>query len=393
MGRPSSFQDSIWALREVSFEVHRGEVLGIIGPNGAGKTTLLKILSRITEPTEGRVEIAGRTSSLLEIGSGFHFELTGRENIYLNGAILGMQRPEIERKFDEIVAFAKIEQFLDTPVKHYSSGMYLRLAFAVAAHLEPDILFVDEVLAVGDAAFQKRCLNKMNEAARSGRTVLLVSHNMPAVMALCRRVIWIERGRIIRDGPAWSVVHSYLGGGNSFCGQKTWAPGEGPGNQWFRLLSVTLKDNHGTPTGRINISEEATVEIEYEVIKDGAKAQFSLVLFDAHGTCVFGSLSNKERNFYGRPLKPGRYRTSCSIYGNLLNNGQYSISVLGASDYWSESFQVERAITFEAVDDGILKGDYPGSYGGLIRPRLKWQTIALEDESEDKPENDGSFDR
>lgn len=205
----ASGNDTIWALKDVSFEVKRGEVIGIIGRNGAGKTTLLKILSRITEPTEGRVEIYGRVGSLLEVGTGFHPELTGRENIYLNGAILGMKRAEVERKFDEIVAFAEIEKFLDTPVKHYSSGMYVRLAFAVAAHLEPEILLVDEVLAVGDAAFQKKCLGKMEDVSKGGRTVLFVSHQMNSIRKLCERCIWMDAGRVRAAGPTAKVVGSY----------------------------------------------------------------------------------------------------------------------------------------------------------------------------------------
>src|SRR5213594_2785977 len=209
-GRPTAQGATLWALRDVSFEVSAGEILGIIGPNGAGKSTLLKILSRITEPTEGRIEIRGRIGSLLEVGTGFHPELTGRENIYLSGALLGMRKAEIDRKFDEIIAFAEVEKFLETTVKHYSSGMYVRLAFAVAAHLEPEILVVDEVLAVGDAAFQKKCLGKMSAVSRGGRTVLFVSHNMAAVENLCQRGIVLERGRAVFDGTSKDAVHHYL---------------------------------------------------------------------------------------------------------------------------------------------------------------------------------------
>ena len=213
---------SIWALKDVSFDINRGEVVGIIGRNGAGKSTLLKILSEITEPTEGRVEIHGRVGSLLEVGTGFHPELTGRENVYLNGAILGMKRAEIERKFDEIVAFAEVEKFIDTPVKHYSSGMYLRLAFAVAAHLEPEILIVDEVLAVGDAAFQKKCLGKMAGVAKEGRTVLFVSHNMPAITRLCERAILLDEGRLLQDGVSHQVVKAYLNAGLGTTAMREW---------------------------------------------------------------------------------------------------------------------------------------------------------------------------
>ena len=376
---PSSQDDVIWALKDVSFEVQPGEVLGIIGRNGAGKTTLLKILSRITEPTTGEAKLYGRVSSLLEVGTGFHPELTGRENIYLNGAILGMRKAEIDRKFDEIVDFAEIEKFIDTPVKRYSSGMYVRLAFAVAAHLEPEILFVDEVLAVGDKAFQQKCLNKMDDVARSGRTVLFVSHNMAAINALCNRAILLDEGVVVKDGVASEVVQAYLNRGASAASKKVWAENERPGNQWFRLISVSLKDAVGAPAKEINISEEASVEIEYEVLEKGAQAQFSVVLYDANGYCVFGSLSNTEKNFHGKGLNAGHYMSVCNLHGNLLNNGRYHVSIIGASAYWNDGFRADYVISFDALDDGVLKGDYPGSYGGVVRPKLTWETVPLSD--------------
>lgn len=233
----------IWALKDVSFEAKRGEVIGIIGRNGAGKTTLLKILSRITEPTGGRAEIQGRVGSLLEVGTGFHPELTGKENIYLNGAILGMRKKEIESKFDKIIAFSEIEKFIDTPVKFYSSGMYVRLAFAVAAHLEPAILLVDEVLAVGDAAFQKKCLGKMEDVAKIGRTVFFVSHNMPAVTRLCQRTILLDEGQIIEDGPSHQVVSSYLQSGTGTSAAREWADlTKAPGQRHCPLMCCASAD-------------------------------------------------------------------------------------------------------------------------------------------------------
>jgi lipopolysaccharide transport system ATP-binding protein len=369
---------AFWALRDVSFEVKRGEVVGLIGRNGSGKSTLLKILSRITGPTEGYAEIHGRVGSLLEVGTGFHPELTGWENIYLNGAILGMKRAEIDRKFDEIVSFAEIEKFLGTPVKRYSSGMYVRLAFAVAAHLEPEIVFVDEVLAVGDAEFQKKCLNKMGDVARSGRTVLFVSHNMTAITSLCERAILLETGRIVKDGSATEVVQSYLDRGGSVAGQKVWPEDQRPGNRSFRLISVSLKNEAGMPVSEIKISSDATIEIEYETLQEGAHAIFSLTLFDASAYCVFSSLSNSVENAYhAHALRLGHYVSSCQLYGNLLNNGRYYVSITGLADYWSDSFYVDRAISFEAVDDGVLKRDYSGTYGGVIRPKLTWKTVPL----------------
>jgi len=247
----------------------------------------------------------------------------------------------------------------------------------VAAHLEAEILFVDEVLAVGDAAFQEKCLRRMGEAARSGRTVLFVSHNMAAITVLCKRAIWIEEGSIFQDGPASRVVQSYLSRGKASSSRKAWAEDERPGNQWFRLISVTLRDKARMPTSQVNISEEATVEIEYEVIQKGARAQFSLVLFDAAGQCVFGSLSNAERNFHGKPLTLGRYLSRCTLYGNLLNDGRYHFSITGGSDYWADSFRLDHILSFEAVDDGVLKGDYSGTYDGVIRPKLTWETLAI----------------
>jgi lipopolysaccharide transport system ATP-binding protein len=368
-GKPNN---KIWALKDVSFEVKRGEVVGIIGRNGAGKSTLLKILSRITEPTKGRARINGRVGSLLEVGTGFHPELSGRENIYLNGAILGMKRTEIERKFDDIVSFAEVEKFIDTPVKHYSSGMYLRLAFAVAAHLEPEILMIDEVLAVGDMSFQSKCLGKMEAIAGEGRTVLFVSHNLPAIKSLCNRAILIDQGVIEKEGDASSVVEYYLLGKQPK-GQIVWPEGERPGNHSLQLISVRLLNAEGLETSVVNISEDFTVEIYYEIVKPNA-AGFSLILFDSGGACVFGSLSNTEKNFYGKPLKCSRYKSSCRLPGNLLNSGNFSFSIVGFSANWTDQFLVERVISFQAIDDGLLRGDYYGGYSGSIRPKLFWET-------------------
>lgn len=383
-GESQAVNNYIWALKDISFDVNKGEILGIIGNNGAGKTTLLKILSRITEPTKGYAEIYGSVGSLLEVGTGFHPELTGRENIYLSGAILGMKKAEIDRKFDEFVAFAEIEKFIDTPVKRYSSGMYVRLAFAVAAHWEPEILLVDEVLAVGDAAFRKKCLGKMEEVAKEGRTVLFVSHNIGAISTLCNRAILLDAGTIIKDGSTQQVIKTYLSRGVANKNQITWSEKERPGNQAFRLVSVSLKAEKGKCAPKINISEDAIIEIEYEVQQEGTHAQFALVLFDVNGYCVFSSLSNTEENIYhGKPLKKGRYKSECRIYGNLLNNEKYYVSIIGATDYWTDSFNVDTVINFEVVDDEILKRDYGSNYSrrGVIRPKLIWKTspIHLED--------------
>lgn len=370
----SELDEVIWALNDVSFEVYRGEVVGIIGSNGAGKSTLLKIISRITKPTKGYAHIYGRVGSLLEVGTGFHSEMTGRENIYLNGTILGMKRKEIEKNFDEIIQFAEIEKFLDTPVKHYSTGMYLRLAFAVAAHMEPEILLVDEVLSVGDAQFQKKCLGKMETVAREeGRTVLFVSHNTAAVKSLCSRAIWINKGKIVQDGPTNQVVNNYLSFGSIRSCKIVWPDDKRPGNNAYKLVSIDLKNTTGDSIGEIDISQDAVLEIEFEVIKNRAQVVFSLVLFDVNDYVVLSSLSNIETNeLHGKYIPKGRYRSRCYLYGNLLNNGTYFVSIIGAAEYYSDAFRVDQIISFEAIDDGVLKRDFSGNYSGVVRPRLVW---------------------
>src|SRR5439155_1585645 len=270
--------DTIWALKNVSFEIPRGEVVGVIGRNGAGKSTLLKLLSRITEPTEGHAEIHGRVGSLLEVGTGFHPELTGRENIYLNGAILGMRRAEIASKFDEMVAFAEIDKFIDTPVKHYSSGMYMRLAFAVAAHLEPEILVIDEVLAVGDAAFQKKCLGKMGEVAKQGRTVLFVSHNLTALQSLCDRAIWLDAGRLISYGQAGSIVHEYLQSTVTSTLERCWDdPGTAPGDKHVRLHRVAVRPRTVRASDPVSVQTPVDLEFSYWNLAPHTVLNLSLV--------------------------------------------------------------------------------------------------------------------
>src|SRR3989440_7842054 len=260
-GNGAPTRRNFWALKDVNLEVKQGELLGIIGHNGAGKSTLLKILSRITKPTTGRVKLDGRVGSLLEVGTGFHPELTGRENIYLNGAILGMRRAEITRKFDEIVAFSEVERFIETPVKWYSSGMYVRLAFSVAAHLEPEILIMDEVLAVGDAAFQQKCLDKMHEIRQQGRTIFFVSHNMPAVTRLCRRVLLMQQGQITADGAAQEVVNTYLSSSWNIGAERVWTDEEAPGNAVVRLRRVRARNEAGETTAVADIRRPIGFEI------------------------------------------------------------------------------------------------------------------------------------
>ena len=356
-----------WALRDVSFDVQPGEVVGIIGKNGAGKSTLLKILSRITPPTKGRVQTRGRVASLLEVGTGFHPELTGRENVFLNGAILGMTRREVARKLDAIVAFAEVENFLDTPVKRYSSGMYVRLAFAVAAHLDPEILIVDEVLAVGDAGFQKKCLGKMSEVSTAGRTVLFVSHNMVAVKSLCEHALWLTQGSVTAFGPTRQVVSEYLSGNKQSVHERRWDRIEqAPGNSTARLLSIALRPHNCAPDEPINTTTPLDIECEVLCDEIGLELNVAVNVFDQQGTCAFASDSPTT-------LSTGcRIRSVCRIPGNLLNDGVYRIDVMLVGDASKQVVGIEQALQFEVVD-GERNGNWFGKWPGIVRPRLDWR--------------------
>jgi lipopolysaccharide transport system ATP-binding protein len=365
--------DTIWALKNVFFEVQPGEAVGIIGRNGAGKTTLLKILSRITEPTTGDINIYGRVSSLLQVGTGFHPELTGRENIYLNGAILGMRKAEIDRKFDEIVAFTEIEKFLDTPVKFYSSGMYVRLAFAVAAHLEPEILLVDEVLAVGDAAFQKKCLGKMGEVTNKGRTVLFVSHNMDAINRLCKRAVLLEEGLLMRDGPALEVTNTYLVGAEGTGGYRNWPQDSQPGTDDLRLTSVRLLKEDGTPISAVNIVEPLRLQIGYYVAKPNLSFR-CVAQIHTQGTLAFATIEPTETV----RTATGHYYSTVEIPRNLLAEGEHSvtISIFTSKGTKHHYVQVKEALLFQVYDPmsgSSARGDYVQTLRGVVRPLLKWQ--------------------
>ena len=375
--------DTFWALKDVSFEVKEGEVVGIIGRNGAGKSTLLKILSRITQPTHGRIEINGRVSSLLEVGTGFHGELTGRENVYMNGTILGMKRVEIARKFDEIVAFAGVERFIDTPVKHYSSGMYLRLAFAVAAHLEPEILIVDEVLAVGDSDFQKKCLGKMANVAKEGRTIFFVSHNMPAITRLCERVIYMDEGKLRLDGTAHEVVKDYLHSGLGAMSSREWLDQDkAPGGEIIRLRAVRIRTEDGQCTEKIDIRKPVGLEMEYVVLKPGYKLRAAVGLTNEEGVHIFDALEH-DSDWRGRIRSPGRYRSTAWIPGNFLAEGTMFVSVgLGTVEPSFSELIERQAVAFQVIDsaDGnSARGDYAGPISGVVRPMLKWNTVSSPD--------------
>jgi len=371
----------IWALKDVTFDIRAGEKVGIIGRNGAGKSTLLKILSEITEPTEGEAHIYGRVASLLEVGTGFHPELTGKENIFMNGAILGMRRAEIKKKFDEIVAFAEIEKFLDTPVKRYSSGMYVRLAFAVAAHLEPEILLIDEVLAVGDAQFQKKCMGKMEDISKGGRTILFVSHNMASIMNLCQRTILLNAGRVEMDDHSPKVVQRYLETGSKVGGEVIWPDiDKAPGNDLVRLHSVRiLQDGQSGPTADVDISKEVLIQITYFNLKEGLRLYAAIWLRDQIGAPLLSSgnatsMSLTKDPWWDCPHPRGLFQSICRIPGNFLNEGRYSVTaIIGIIPNKTQILE-DYLLSFTVHDTGEMRKEYLGGWFGTVRPKLAWNT-------------------
>jgi lipopolysaccharide transport system ATP-binding protein len=371
---------TFWALRNVSFDVAEGEVVGIIGRNGAGKSTLLKILSRITSPTEGHVQVRGRVGSLLEVGTGFHPELTGRENIFLSGAVIGMRRSEVTRQLDQIVDFAGVERFLDTPIKRYSSGMYLRLAFAVAAHLEADVLLVDEVLAVGDAEFQKKCLGRMAEIGATGRTVLFISHSMPSLLRLCRRIILLDHGGVVADGEAHEVVRTYLDTGLATSTQRSWrTPAEAPGDDVARLKSVGIRTEAGPLGGEeVDIRLPIGIEVEYWHLSDDPhlRPSVNVHIRNEDGVCLFVSNDFNNAEWKNRQRSRGVVRATCWIPGNFLAEGRVHVEAV-VSTYNPTVVHAEEqdAVAFQVADrstgDGV-RGEYVGDWPGVVRPMLRW---------------------
>ncbi len=373
---PGDFEGTLWALRDVSFDVHQGHVLGIIGRNGAGKSTLLKILARVTEPTEGEARIAGRVGSLLEVGTGFHPELTGRENVYLNGAILGMKRAEIDAKFDAIVGFAEVERFIDTPIKHYSTGMNLRLAFAVAAHLEPEILVIDEVLAVGDAEFQRKCLGKMNDVALQGRTVLFVSHDMSAILRLTQEAIVIEAGRLVLRAPSEQAVDYYMTSGMSQVGEHRWPEDAFDVQQAapFQPVALRVLNPAGQAADRVLAADAFDIEFEYVLHQSIKGLRVGLYLFTSRGEPVFTSFDTDNPEAYeAHEVRPaGRYRSRCRVPGSLLNEGRFVLGVNASAFKVRSYFTDEHALSFTVDGTGAPGSQWDERRRGPLRPRLEW---------------------
>jgi len=359
--------DYAWALKDINFEIQQGDTLGIIGKNGAGKSTLLKILSRVTTPTQGEIKVKGRIASLLEVGTGFHPELTGKENIYMNGAILGMSKKEISSKFDEIVDFSGVEMYVDTPVKRYSSGMYVRLAFAVAAHLEPEILIVDEVLAVGDAEFQKKCLGKMGDVASHGRTIIFVSHNMTAVQSLCKSAIYLKAGKVADAGPTDRVINNYLSKEVRNCMSQEWDNGEeAPGNESIKMVSAKVVPDLAGETDAITVATRLLLKFEFINYTDGDPVNLSLYLNTSAGGCIF-NLGTPQITL----VKGQKYYSELEIPGNFLNDDIYTIDLLFVKDRSKVIFAINDVLTFEVFDEQ-RQGNWYGKWPGAVRPALKF---------------------
>jgi lipopolysaccharide transport system ATP-binding protein len=380
-GATARTQEEFWALRDVNFEIREGDRVGIIGRNGAGKSTLLKILSRITEPSSGRVTIKGRVASLLEVGTGFHPELTGRENIFLNGAILGMTKAEIKRKFDEIVAFAEVEKFLDTPVKRYSSGMYVRLAFSVAAHLEPEILVVDEVLAVGDAEFQKKCLGKMGRAGNEGRTVLFVSHNMNAIEQLCNSAMLLDRGQVRHfSTDVREVTKDYLFGGHEGRSVSKWQnKGDEFANPWFKPLRFQITDAQGSELGMpVQNSQEIWVMVEAEITELDPALTIGYAIYSEEGTPLYWSYQTDEVEANWPRLKKGVCALKSRLPTRLLNEGDYRLELLGGLHYRKWLFEPGKNVP--SISLQIRGGLSDSPYWmvrrpGMFAPVLRWEMV------------------
>lgn len=369
----------IWALKDVSFEIKEGEVVGIIGRNGSGKSTLLRILSRITHPTSGHVRMRGRVGSLLEVGTGFHPELTGRDNIYLNGAILGMKKRDIDNRFDDIVTFAEVARFIDVPVKYYSSGMYVRLAFAVAAHLEPDILLADEILAVGDVEFQQKCLGKMGDFSRQGRTVLFVSHNMHAVSMLCSRTILLHEGAVIAQGPTQEVIARYLSA-QVQTAESTWSFERAPFGTKVKLRAARVVNHERAVNFDTDIDKPITLEMEFWITQK-TRMTPSFHVYNQEGILLFALGNMYDEDWARTEYEPGLYRSSCTIPGNYLNEGEHYVTIYLIRDHNAGLIDLicEQVVCFRVRDTGIARGDFVNKWLGVVRPILPWTASRIGD--------------
>jgi lipopolysaccharide transport system ATP-binding protein len=368
--------NEFWALQDINFSIEKGERVGIIGRNGAGKSTLLKILSKITPPTTGEIKLRGRVASLLEVGTGFHPELTGRENIYLNGSILGLSKKEIDRKLDEIIDFSGVEKFIDTPLKHYSSGMQLRLAFSVAAHLEPEILLIDEVLAVGDLEFQKKCIGKMEEVNKAdGRTILFVSHNLNYIHSFCSTAILLDKGKLVKNGPVEEVIKTYISRVGKTSSSKTWADENRPGDDIVRLYSVRIVDESETSKESFGVNHQIGIEMKYEVLEDGHVLWLGHNIHDDKGINVFDTHSVSSE-WYSKPHEKGVFIAIVWIPENLLNTGNYIVSTAIFNHLDQIIYLHEKDILLFNVHDVFeqetARGMSPGHFPGVIRPLLQW---------------------
>lgn len=369
-----------WALRDVNLSVAEGEIVSVIGHNGSGKSTLLKILSRITAPTKGQVSVRGRLASLLEVGTGFHPDLSGRDNVFLNAAILGMQREEILRRFDAIVDFSGVEAFIDTPVKHYSSGMKVRLGFAVAAHLDPDILIIDEVLAVGDAAFQQRCLSCIEDVGRSGRTVLYVSHHLPSVARLSRRTVLLDHGQVLFDGSTLAAIRQYEEQVGGFNTRRQWEPANRPGDDCVRLLAIEVTSKGVPVNGPVDVRHPVEIHLHYEVLRGGLPILPSLHLHDLGGTLVLSSLDTHPE-WHAQPRPAGVYETTVVFPGNLFNEGSFQAGIaISTMEPYRNHLYVHNAVGFSLFDSiagDSTRGQFRGEVNGYLRPQLGWDTFRV----------------
>ena len=364
-----------WALKDINIKIKQGEVVGIIGPNGAGKSTLLKIISQILNPSEGRIEIFGRLGSILEVGMGFHPVFSGRDNINLSASIFGMTPDDLKKSFDQIVEFAEIGDFIDVPVKYYSSGMYMRLAFAVCAHLTHEILILDEVLAVGDAAFQRKCMGKMHDEMTSGRTVLFVSHNMSAIHSLCTRCIYIDKGKVVFDGDPGKAIAHYNESSSSKRSMRIWDDERtAPGNDRYRLRAVKLLDNEKNMSQMVDSDKDFYIEIEYQVLNDDTIMGETVAFFDSSNQSLFATLSNQEKEWHGIPRKKGIYRSNVLIPKDLFNKGVFYVTILLWSTGYTDPVRVDEAIELTVHDTGSIRNDYFGPMEGPFLPRLNWNT-------------------